>query len=165
MERNDKFLTRDRMRFTRNSTSATLAYVSILFNVFYYVYLYNFDIGNYYYNAITGASIVYNLLFLLFAFLSSEGIKNYSNKFALVLMGLGALQIVRIFYIPLNAYRATVILTGETVRVMTTGQFATIVVFLTLSALAAIVSGIIGIVKTTMLRSHEKSLAKAAKNK
>jgi hypothetical protein len=163
MERNDRFLTRDRMRFTRNSTSAILAYVSILFNVFYYVYLYNFDVGNYYYNAITGASIVYNLLFLLFAFLSSEGIKNYNNKFAVVLILLGALQIVRIFYIPLNAFRATITITGETIRVMTEKEFATIVVFLSISAVAAIVSGIVGIFKTSMLRSHERRLAKENK--
>ena len=163
MARNDRFLTRDRMRFTRNSTSAILAYVSILFNVFYYVYLYNFDVGNYYYNAITGVSIVYNLLFLLFAFLSSEGVKNYSNKFALVLMVLGALQIVRIFYIPLNAYRATITIAGETVKVMSDKEFVTIVIFLCISSVAAIVSGIVGIVKTTMLRSHERRLAKENK--
>lgn len=163
MARNDRFLTRDRMRFTRNSTSAILAYVSILFNVFYYVYLYNFDVGNYYYNAITGVSIVYNLLFLLFAFLSSEGVKNYSNKFALVLMVLGALQIVRIFYIPLNAYRATITIAGETVKVMSDKEFVTIVIFLCISSVAAIVSGIVGIVKTSMLRSHERRLAKENK--
>lgn len=163
MERNDRFLTRDRMRFTRNTTSSTLAYVSILFNVFYYVYLYNFDVGNYYYTAITGFSIVYNLLFLLFAFLSSEGVKNYSNSFALVLIGLGAMQIVRIFYIPLNAYRATITLAGETVRVMSDGQFITIVVFLVASAIAAISAGIVGILKTGMLRSHERRLAKENK--
>ena len=151
------------MRFTRNTTSSTLAYVSILFNVFYYVYLYNFDVGNYYYTAITGFSIVYNLLFLLFAFLSSEGVKNYSNRFALVLIGLGAMQIVRIFYIPLNAYRATITLAGETVRVMTDGQFITIVVFLVASAIAAISAGIVGILKTGMLRSHERRLAKENK--
>ncbi len=151
------------MRFTRNSTSAILAYVSILFNVFYYVYLYNFDIGNYYYNAITGVSIVYNLLFLLFAFLSSEGVKNYSNKFAFVLMVLGTLQIVRIFYIPLNAFRATITIAGETVKVMNEKQFITIAVFLSISAVAAIVSGIVGIFKTSMLRSHERRLAKENK--
>lgn len=164
MERNDKFLTRDRMRYTRNSTSSTLAYVAILFNVFYYVYIYNFDVGNYYYNAITGASVVCNLLFLLFAFLASEGVKNYNNKFALVLIALGAFQIVRIFYIPLNALNATIVIGGETVQVMTVGQFALSAVFLTLSSIAAIAGGIIGFIKTGMLRSHEKSLAKASEN-
>lgn len=151
------------MRFTRNSTSATLAYVSILFNVFYYVYIYNFDVGNYFYNATTGYSVVYNLLFLLFAFLASEGIKNYNNKFALVLIGLGALQIVRIFYIPLNAFRATIEIAGETVRVMDAKQFALTAVFLSISSVAAIVGGIVGIVKTSMLRSHERRLAKENK--
>ena len=160
MERNDKFLKRDRLRFTRNSISSTLAYVSILFNVFYYVNLYNSDVGNYYYNATTGYSIVYNLLFLLFAFLASEGVKNYSNKFAFVLMGLGALQIVRIFYLPLKAYQATIVIAGESVRVMEEKQFITIVVFLSISAVAAVVGGLVGLYKTAMLRSHEKSLAK-----
>lgn len=160
MARNDRFLTRDRMRFTRNSISATLAYVSILFNVFYYVYIYNFDVGNYFYSSTIGFSIVYNLLFLLFAFLASEGIKNYNNKFSFVLIGLGVLQIVRIFYIPLNALRATITISGETVNVMSPKEFTITVIFLTASSLAAIASGIVGIIKTSMLRSHQKSLAK-----
>lgn len=159
MAKKDRFLTRDRMRFTRNSASAILAYVAILFNVFYYVYIYNFDVGNYFYSATIGYSIVYNLLFLLFAFLASEGIKNYNNKYALVLIGLGLLQVVRIFYIPLNALKATITITGQTVSVMSPSQFLITVVFLTISSIAAVLSGIVGIIKTSMLRSHEKSLA------
>ena len=33
--------------------------------------------GNYYYTILVGASILYNLVFMLAAFLSSEGVKNY----------------------------------------------------------------------------------------
>lgn len=160
MQRNDKFLSRDRMRYNRNSTSALLAYVSIIFNVFYFINIYNNDVGNYYYSSTIGVSVVCNLLFLLFAFLSSEGIKNYNNKYAVALITLGIFQIVRIFGIPLNAYRATVTLSGETIQVMETRQFVTVTLFLAISAAASIAGGIIGIIKTSMLRSHMKSIEK-----
>ena len=158
MQKSDKFLTRDRMRFNRNSTSSLLAYISILFNVLYFVNIYNTDVGTYYYSSTIGFSVVCNLLFLLFTFLASEGIKNYNNKYALAMIALGAFQIIRIFGIPLKAFRDTVVLTGETVQVMETGQFITVVAFLVVSAACAIVGGIVGIIKTSMLRGHLKSI-------
>ena len=63
----------DRMRYTKNSLSSSLTYLAILFDVLYFVSIYESDVGNWYYNHVIGISVVYNLLFMLIAFLSSEG--------------------------------------------------------------------------------------------
>ena len=75
----ERSIARDRMRFIKNSQSARLCYLGILFDVLYFVNIYKSDVGTYYYNVKIGASIVYNLVFLLAAFLASEGVKNYKK--------------------------------------------------------------------------------------
>ena len=87
---------RDRLRFIKNTASANLAYLAILFNVLYFVSIYSSDPGNYYYNIEIGVSVIYNLLFLLTAFLSSEGLKGYKKSYAIIIIVIGALQLVRI---------------------------------------------------------------------
>ena len=91
----DRTIQRDRMRFTRNTLSANLVLLAILFDVFYFINIYksdiNHDVGNFYYQFRIGASIILNLVFMLAAFLSSEGIKNYKVQYAYLLIGLGAL--------------------------------------------------------------------------
>ena len=71
----DLYIKRDRMRFTKNSLSSTLVILAILFDVFYFVNIYESDVGhnvgNFYYQIRIGASIVYNLVFMLAAFLAS----------------------------------------------------------------------------------------------
>ena len=68
----------DRMRYIKNKFSANMALLAILFDVFYFVSIYKTDVGSYYYTIMIGASIIYNLVFLLAAFLSSEGVKRSS---------------------------------------------------------------------------------------
>ena len=89
MTNEDKIIRKDRLRFEKNKLSSGLTYLAILFNVFYFVNLYAFYNNNYYYNIKIGASIVYNLLFLLFAFLSSEGVKNYKINMSIILIVIG----------------------------------------------------------------------------
>ena len=61
----------DRMRYTKNTRSSRLALLAIVFDVLYFVSIYSSDVGSWYYSLLIGASIVYNLLFMLMAFLSS----------------------------------------------------------------------------------------------
>ena len=49
------------MRFIKNSLSSSLAILGILFDVLYFVSIYQSDVDVYYYNILIGASIVYNL--------------------------------------------------------------------------------------------------------
>ena len=147
---------KDRLRFTKNKLSATLCYLAILFNVFYFVNIYSSDVDNYYYSITIGASVVYNLLFLLFAFLCSEGVKNYSKNYSIFIAILGVLQIGRIFYIPMKAHSATITTAETEIMVMDDKQFAFVVVFLCVSAACAIASGVIGYIKTVTLENYKK---------
>ena len=58
----EQFIRRDRMRFTKNTLSSTLAIVAILFDVFYFINIYKSDVGhnvgNFYYQIRIGASII-----------------------------------------------------------------------------------------------------------
>ena len=95
MTKDVNLIKKDRMRFTNNTLSSTLCYIAIIFNVLYFANIYSSDVGNYYYNLNIGASVLYNLLFLLFTFLCSEGVKGYSKGYSIFLLGIGAMQIVR----------------------------------------------------------------------
>jgi hypothetical protein len=146
------------MRYTKNKISSTFAYFAILANALYFLSIYHSDVGSFYYNIHIGFSVVYNLLFMLFVFLASEGVKNYDFKFSVVLIVIGALQLVRIFGIPLDAFTSTAIVKREEVQVMPTRQFIICCALLVISAGFAIAGGIIGIIKTKKLRNYEKTL-------
>lgn len=154
----ERTIQRDRMRFIRNSFSANLCYLGILFNVFYFVNLYQSDVGNYYYQIFIGASIVYNLLFLLFVFLASESVKNYVKSYSYFLICAGVMQIVRVFYIPMKAHAAMTAVNGVDVPVMGNGQFYMLVVFLLISAACLLVSAAVNLYKCGELAEHMKTL-------
>lgn len=147
---------KDRMRFTKNTLSSTLCYIAILFNVLYFANLYSTDVGNYFYNIKIGMSVVYNLLFLLFTFLCSEGVKNYSKGYSAFLIGIGAMQVVRIFDIPMKAYNAIISINKVETPVIGDKQFTTIVVFLVISAVCCVIAGIVGLLRTTTLENYKK---------
>lgn len=89
----DKSIKVDRMRYTKNKFSSNLALLAIIFDVFYFVSIYKSDVSNYYYTLVIGASIIYNLAFMLAAFLASEGVKSYGEKYCYLLIVLGVLQL------------------------------------------------------------------------
>lgn len=158
----------DRMRFTKNLLGSRLVYLAILFNVLYFVSVYESDVGNWYYQALIGISVVYNLVFMLVAFLSSEGVKNYKTGYGYVLLGLGAGQIARIFILPLMAHSAItkrsdpVLKKVLEVPVMEDPQFFWIVVFLCLSAACCIAAGAISVERSKKLAAYNASLSEMA---
>lgn len=154
----DRFIQRDRMRFIRNSMSANLCYLGILFNVFYFVNLYQSDVGTYYYQIFIGASIVYNLLFLLVVFLASEAVKNYVQSYSYLLAAAGAMQVVRVFYIPMRAHAAMTAVNGVDVPVMGDGQFYLLSAFLLISAACLLASAAVNFKKCQELAEHMKTL-------
>ena len=158
MTNEEKMIQRDRMRFIKNKLSANLVYLAILADVFFFVNIYKSDVGTYYYNILIGGSIIYNLVFMLAAFLSSEGVKNYNMTYSYVLIVLGVLQIVRIFIIPMQA-RAAVVTVGEvSTQVMGGGQFTRVVLYLVISAVCCLVSAVVGIQRSRALNEHVASL-------
>ncbi len=150
---------KDRLRYAKNKLSSTLALLGIAFDALYFISVYSSDVGNYFYTYIIGLSVIYNLLFLLCTFLSSEGVKSYKLGYAILLIVVGTLQIGRIFYIPMKAHSTLVSIGAEKVLAMSNGQFTWVVICLILSAISCIASGIIGIYKTKVLEGYSKQLA------
>ena len=158
MTAEERTIQRDRMRFIKNSLSSNLAILGILFDVFYFVSIYKSDVDTYYYNILIGASIVYNLVFMLAVFLSSEGVKNYKKNYSYLLAVIGALQIARIFIIPMRAHAAATLVGGETVVVMQDGQFIRVLVYLIASAACLIAAAVVNFIRCNELEAHLKSL-------
>ncbi len=149
---------RDRMRYIKNSMAANLALLGILANVFYFVSICKSDVDTYYYNYIIGISIIYNLVFMLAVFLSSEGVKNYKKSYSYLLAAAGVIQIVRIFIIPVKAHATEVIAGGETVLVMQNAQFTRVLVYLVVSAACLIGSAVVNYIRCGELEAHLKTL-------
>ena len=148
----------DRMRYAKNALSSRLTYLAILFNVLYFVSIYESDVGSWYYSISIGASIVYNLVFMLMTFLASEGVKNYKLGYSVLLLVAGALQIGRIFYLPMQAYKATVTISRVTYPVMEMPQLIWVIVCLSLSALCCLAAGVIGVYRSRTLSAYNASL-------
>jgi hypothetical protein len=105
-----------------------------------------------------GISVIYNLLFLLTAFLCSEGLKSYKFNFAVIIIVVGVLQLVRIFGIPTQATN-TLIMGSTDKFVMESEQFVYTVSMLVISAVCCIASGVIGIIRTNTLREFNGKIA------
>lgn len=158
----DRFVKLDRMRFTKNKLSSSLALLAIVFDVFFFVSIYQSDVGSYYYTILIGASVLYNLIFMLMAFLASEGVKNYKPGYSWLLMALGVGQIVRIFILPMQAVDATIKIKKEMIPVMSQGQFTWVVACLIISAVCCIASAVINLIKSRQLEQHNAALEKQA---
>ena len=155
----DAELKKDRLRFTKNKLSANLILLAIAANALYFVSIYGSDVGSYYYSLFIGASIVYNLVFMLLAFLSSEGVKSYKLGYAVTAIVLGVLQVARIFGIPMKAYNEPNPVVGaQSPSVMAGSQFRYVAVCLCISAVLLACAGVIGIAKTTMLNKYTSEL-------
>ena len=160
-ENKEALIKKDRLRFIKNKMSSTLIILAIVVNALYFVSIYRTDVGTYYYNITIGASVLYNLIFMLVAFLTSEGVKNYKMSYAYVSIVLGILQIARIFYLPAEAHNTPNPMVGfENEMVMSGEQFTYVTVCLCLSAVLLVCAGIVGIMKTTTLNNYKAELEK-----
>ncbi len=158
----------DRMRYTKNTLSSSLAYLAILFDVLYFVSIFESDVGNWYYTWLIGISVVYNLVFMLVAFLCSEGVKNYKLGYGYLLAGLGIGQIIRIFILPMMAHTAMtkrndpILKKVVEVPVMENTQFIMVIVFLCLSAACCLLGGVIAVIRSRKLAAYNASLSEKA---
>jgi hypothetical protein len=115
-------------------------------------------VGTYYYNILIGISIVYNLIFMLAVFLSSESVKNYDKKYSYVLAVVGVLQIARIFIIPMRAHNAKIMVNNAEVLVMHSGQFMRVCIYLIISAVCLLAAAAINYKKCAELSEHMKAI-------
>ena len=154
---NEQSVKLDRMRYTKNTTSSRLALLAIVFNVFYFVSIYKTNV-DFYYNLLMGASILYNLVFMLATFLSSEGVKNYKSGYSFVLCALGIIQIARIFILPTRAHATTLTVSGAEILAMSNGQFVRVVSYLVISAVCLFAAAAVNLQKSRALQAHVAGL-------
>ena len=154
----DESVQRDRMRYEKNKLSSNLALLAIVFNALYFISIYRSNVGSYYYAIIMGASILYNLIFMLIVFLASEGAKNYKVVYSFALLLTGLVQIGRIFYLPMKAHSATVSMSGQQTQVMPTGQFVRVIIYLVVSAVCLFASAFVLRKKGNDLKAHLAAL-------
>ena len=154
----DNTVKKDRMRYTKDKLSANLLLVAIVADVLYFVNLYQTDVGSYFYNWQIGASVVYNLIFLLAIFLSSEGVKNRLNTYLPIMIGAGIMQFVRTSYIPLQAYKAVITIADQQIPVMEKGQFIYMAVCLAVSGVLILIACVTSYLNNKTLAAYLDSL-------
>lgn len=153
----------DIQRYKKNKFAANLALLGIVFCCAYFIVLYaQVKNNDYYYKWPIAIDVIYNLFFLLFVFLFSEQVKNYDRKLFWAQVIFGAMQIVRIFWLPLagvaeTAYPklANVIYTG---KALSSGAFISMVVFLAASGACVIASAVIGLIRAKSLENFNKKI-------
>lgn len=160
MTREERNLKTDRMRYTKDSRSSNLVLAAIVFDALYFVSIYNSDVGTYYYTWVIGASIIYNLLFMLIAFLASEGVKSRKSGYSGVLILIGLMQFARIFYLPAQAHTAVVTIKGEDLVVMGDEQYMYVIVCLAVSAVCCIAAAVTSYINNRTLAEYVRSIEK-----
>ncbi len=153
----------DIQRFRKNKLASMLALLGLVLCCAYFVVLYaQVENDNYYYKWPIAVDVIYNLFFLLFVFLFSEQVKNYNSKMFWYQIVLGAMQVVRIFWLPLAGVTETVYpaLAGVeyTGRVISSGAFICMAVFLAGSGACVIASAVVGLIRSKSLESFNKKL-------
>ncbi len=154
----DRIVKKDRMRYTKDKVSSNLVLAAIVLDALYFVSIYQTDVGSYYYNWVIGASIIYNLLFMLTAFLASEGVKSRKTGYTALLTIIGALQFVRIFYLPAKAHEAVVVIQEVEYAVMSDGQHLFAVACLAISGICCIVAAITSYINNKTLANYLRSI-------
>lgn len=160
---NENMIKRDRLRFQKNKLSANFSLLAIVLNALYFVSIYKTDVGDYYYKLLIGISVVYNLLFMLAAFLASEGVKAYKIGYSYLLFALGLGQVARIFIIPLQAKNTTLIINGAEAPAMGTAQFIRLCAYLVVSAALLVIAALVNITKSQMLAHRYQEIERMEK--
>jgi hypothetical protein len=158
MTHEDLTIKRDRMRYTKDKFSANMIIVAIVLDALYFISIYKTDVSNWYYTWLIGASIVYNLLFLLTAFLCSEGVKNRKGGYTVTLIVIGLMQLVRISYLPMKAHAAVVEVAGVETIVMDDKQFLYTVACLAVSGICCIIGAISSYINNKNLAEHMRAI-------
>ncbi len=158
MTQEEKRIQYDRMRYTKDKVSSNLVLAAIVLDALYFVSIYKSDVSTYYYTWIIGASIIYNLLFMLTAFLASEGVKNRKDGYTVILIVIGLMQIARIFYLPTNAHNTLLDINGVQVRVMENSQYLFTTTCLAISAVCCVAAAITSFINNKTLSNYLKSI-------
>ncbi len=158
----DSIIKLDRMRYTKDTLSANLILLAIVLDALYFVRLYQQDVSTYYYNWQIGASVIYNLIFLLVAFLCSESVKSRKTSMNGILIFIGIMQFVRLTQIPAKLRVDKVIIGEVETPVMSKGALTFLVVMLIASGILLLTAAATSYINTGKLSKYLKSLEKSA---
>lgn len=151
---------RERMIFTKDKIPSALALLAIVFNVLYFVCIYRTNLSSYY-SYVIGLSVLTNLLFMLAAFLCSEGVKRYKKSYGIAMIVIGVIEIARIFVYPLMGINK--IEPTTSLPVMATDQFVRTLIYLLSAAGLLIGGGILSILNSLTLEKTLKEKQEAVK--
>ncbi len=163
---NQKIIHSDILRYKKNKLPATFALLGLVFNCLYFMLMYGV-FNNYFYKIDIGLSVLITLVSLLAMFLSSEGIKGYNKKYSIVLIVLAAIQIIRIFFFPLQGLRHDALwntnVFNSAIRYfgidLSQGvAFTLLVVYLVASAAFLVASAVLGYINCMRLESIKKKI-------
>lgn len=169
---NQDILHSDIMRYKTNKLPASLALLGIVFSCLYFCLLYGFK-TSFFSQWKIGISVMLTLILLLVTFLSSEGIKAYKKNYSIVLLVLAALQVVRMFGLPLEALQYDGKLAAGDVHALeelryfgfnlTSGaSYAILVVWLAASAACLAAAAVIGYINCVKLEKFQKQIDSGA---
>lgn len=169
---NQEILHSDIMRYKTNKLPASLALLSIVFSCLYFCLLYGFK-TRFFSQWKIGISVMLTLVLLLTTFLSSEGIKAYKKQFSIVLLVLAALQIIRMFGLPLEALKYDSKLAASDVHAfgelryfgapLSSGaSYALLIIWLAASAACLVAAAVIGYINCVRLEKFQKQIDSGA---
>ena len=121
----------ERMQYQSDKLSYWLCILSIICNAVYFVGLYtNRAIAP---DVTIGADILLNIVFMMIVFLSSEKLKGYEKKWNGYIIIVGAVQVLRIFWVPMHFNRLEMLIEG---------RYTLAIVSLVVSGILLLVAGI-----------------------
>lgn len=143
----------ERMGYTKDKIPSWFALLAIVSNVLFFVSIYKTNLSAYY-NYTIGLSVLANLLFMLAAFLCSEGVKAYKKGYGITMIVLGVIEFARIFIFPIKGLNTIEVTTNA--PVMSYAQFTRTVTYLCVAACFLIVGGIISVRNSLVLEKSKK---------
>src|SRR5574344_28794 len=160
----------DIMRYTPNSLSFWLCVLAIVLDVIMFLIIYRQTdcVPNY----LLGIDLIINVVYMLAGFLLDEKQKAYLGKFGYFSIGLGIIEILRIFCIPLYYYLKHVEYIKEYnlalesgtefvfagIKGLPTKEFIWCVAIMVLSGICLILAGVFTIIKEKKLIEYKNNL-------
>ncbi|MBD5585597.1 MAG: hypothetical protein HDQ88_10980 [Clostridia bacterium] len=149
----------DIMRYKKNKLGANLMLLGLALGCLYFLVLYaqcTKQFNNYHwYKWSIAFDVIYNLFFMLFVFLFSEQVKSYNSKLFPMQVIVGALQVARIFWLPLSGLTTNI---AEGQPVLAWGSFLAMTIFLAASGACIIAGAVIGLIRAKNVESFTKKV-------
>jgi hypothetical protein len=173
----------DIMRYKTNGISFWLCMLAIVFNVAMFLIIYTTKSCTSDYEL--GIDLLVNVIFLLAVFLTAEKTKAYNKTAGFCAIGLGVVEIIRIFWIPTKYHNMWLVWNEEAKAVtealtaqgktpeeiatslpilsgLNNGQFTWCIILLVAACLSLVAAGVVAIIKSNKLSAHLAKLEEKA---